>query len=170
MTIFHVSEDPGIERFVPRAIEEGGPPVVWGIDEKMLRNYLLPRDCPRVTYYASTATGAGDIERFLGSSEAVIAVEHAWLERIRSTRLYCYRLPGEAFVCVDRGAGYFTSREPVAPLAVVGYSDLLSELARRGVEIRILRDLWHLHDAVAASTLQFSMIRMRNARPRDCAL
>jgi hypothetical protein len=27
-------------------------------------------------------------------------------------------------------------------------------------------DVWHLHDAVAASSLRFSMIRMRNAAPR----
>lgn len=31
---------------------------------------------------------------------------------------------------------------------------------------RALPSLWELHDAVAASTLVFSMIRMRNAEPR----
>ena len=39
------------------------------------RNYLLPRDCPRVTYFAGRETAAADVERFLGSSPAVIAVE-----------------------------------------------------------------------------------------------
>jgi hypothetical protein len=43
---------------------------------------------------------------------------------------------------------------------------VLQALTARGVEVRILPSLWSLHDAVAKSTLQFSMIRMRNARPR----
>jgi hypothetical protein len=25
-------------------------PVVWALDDQRLRNYLVPRDCPRVTY------------------------------------------------------------------------------------------------------------------------
>jgi len=28
------------------------PELVWAIDGDHLRNYLVPRDCPRVTYYA----------------------------------------------------------------------------------------------------------------------
>jgi hypothetical protein len=36
---------------------------------------------------------------------------------------------------------------------------------RRGVELRVLPTLWPLRDAVLESSLQFSMIRMRNATP-----
>jgi Family of unknown function (DUF6886) len=32
--------------------------------------------------------------------------------------------------------------------------------------LRVMPSLWQLHDAVVASTLQFSIIRMRNAQPR----
>jgi len=42
----------------------------------------------------------------------------------------------------------------------------MSELLRLGGELRFLPDLWPLRDAVVASTLRYSMIRMRNARPR----
>ncbi len=49
--LFHVSEESGIKRFEPRALEGGGKPVVWAIDDARLRNYLVPRDCPRVTFY-----------------------------------------------------------------------------------------------------------------------
>jgi hypothetical protein len=35
-----------------------------------------------------------------------------------------------------------------------------------GVDFRVVPNLWPLRDAVAASTLQFSIIRMRNALPR----
>ena len=72
----------------------------------------------------------------------------------------------DAFECLDECAGYFVSRVPVTPVRVEVYDDLVAELLRRGVELRFVPSLWRLHDAVAASTLQFSMIRMRNALPR----
>jgi hypothetical protein len=167
--LFHVSEESGIRRFEPRTTEVGGAPVVWAIDAGRLRNYLLPRECPRVTYYAGDHTTPADVERFLGSSPAVVAVESGWLERLRSCRLYCYHLPPETFECIDECAGYFVSREAVAPVRVEVFDDLVAELLRRGVELRFVPDLWPLHDAVAASSLRFSLIRMRNARARGAA-
>jgi hypothetical protein len=113
--LFHVSEVAGIERFEPRPSQYAAEPVVWAIDADHLRNYLLPRECPRVTFYAGRETTVADVERLLGSSPAVIAVESAWLERLRSCRLYCYDLPAETFKCIDECAGYFVSRRPVVP-------------------------------------------------------
>ena len=164
--LFHVSEESGIERFEPRPSPYTDEPVVWAIDADRLRNYLLPRECPRVTYYAGQATTAADVERFLGSSPVVVAVESAWLERLRSCRLYCYHLPAATFACIDECAGYFVSRGPVVPERVEAVEDLLAALLGRGVELRFVPDLWPLHDAVVSSTLRFSLIRMRNASPR----
>ena len=164
--LFHVSEEPGIERFKPRPSHSTDEPVVWAIDVDHLRNYLLPRECPRVTYYAGPETTAADVERFLGASPAVIAVENAWLERLRSCRLYCYHLPPQTFTCNDECAGYFVSRQAVVPTQVEVVDDLLVALLERGVELRFLSNLWPLRDAVVSSTLQFSLIRMRNALPR----
>lgn len=163
--VFHISEDRGIDHFEPRA-SEGWGPVVWAIDAARLRNYLLPRECPRVSYYAGRGTTAADIERFLVSSTAVIAVEREWFSRLRSCRLYCYHLPPETFECIDECAGYFVSRVPVKPVCVEVLNDAVAELQKRGVELRIVPNLWPLRDAVVASSLQFSMIRMRNALPR----
>ena len=165
--IYHISETAGIDRFEPRVPDSGGTPVVWGIDDEHLHNYLLPRECPRVTFYAKEDSSSDDTERFLGSSGAVVAVESGWLDRIRSTTLYRYRLPADTFECIDAGAGYYTSERAIVPVAVEMIDDLLAELVKRDVEVRFLPDLWRLHDAVAASTLQFSMIRMRNATPRS---
>lgn len=165
--LFHVSEEPGIERFEPRAQDEGSESVVWAIDADRLRNYLLPRDCPRVTYYAGPQTTASDVQRFLGSSSAVVALEGAWLERVWSCRLYCYHLPEETFECIDECAGYFVSRVAVAPTRVEVFDDVLGELVKRSVEVRFVPNLWPLRDAVVASTLEFSVIRMRNALPRQ---
>ena len=164
--LFHVSEESGIERFEPRASEYTDEPVVWAIDAERLRNYLVPRECPRVTYYAGRETDAADVERFLGTSPAVVAVESGWWERLRSCRLFCYHLPPETFACLDECAGYFVSRVPVVPAFVEVFDDLISELLRRGVELRFVPSLWPLRDAVVASSLQFSLIRMRNALPR----
>jgi hypothetical protein len=163
--LFHISEESGIEEFAPRVPEGGGPAVVWAIDAKRLRNYLVPRECPRVTFYAGSATTGADAERFLGSSPAVVAVESGWLDRLRACRLYCYHLPPESFECIDACAGYFVSRTSVVPARVEILEDPIAELLKRGVELRFVPNLWALHDAVAASSLQFSLIRMRNASP-----
>lgn len=167
--LFHISEEPGITRFEPRPSEFVNEPVVWAISAERLCNYLVPRECPRVTYYAGSQTRAADIERFLGSSPAVIAVESAWVERLRSCRLYCYCLPPETFECIDDCAGYFVSRTAVVRGAVEVIDDAIAELLNRGVELRFVPNLWPLRDAVVESSLQFSLIRMRNASPRELA-
>jgi len=165
--LFHVSEESGIERFEPRPSPYADEPIVWAVDWEHLRNYLLPRDCPRVTYYAGRETTAADVERLLGSSPAVIAIESVWFERLRSCRLFCYHLPPETFSCHDECAGYFTSRCPVVPSQVQVVDDLLVALLGRGVELRFVPNLWSLRDAVVSSTLRYSLIRMRNASPRQ---
>lgn len=96
----------------------------------------------------------------------MVAIEQAWLERVERCRLYGYQLPPETFECLDECAGYFVSRVPVVPAGVQVFDDPVTELRRRGVELRVLPNLWRLRDAVLASSLQFSMIRMRNALPR----
>ena len=168
--LFHVSERDGIELFEPRWSEIAGRTVVWAIDADRLRNYLVPRECPRVTYYAGPQTVSADVERFLGKSKAIVAVESEWFERLRSCRLFCYHLPPDSFECLDECAGYFVSSLPVVPARVEALDDLIVHLLRRGVELRFVPNLWPLHDAVVASTLQFSMIRMRNAQERNCFL
>ena len=175
-TLFHVSEDGGITRFDPRPLPKGatglGPNerVVWGVDAEHLHNYLLPRDCPRVTFDTRPGrVGAECEEPLLAGTTAsrVIAVEAAWLDRIRTTPLFCYELSAAGFACVDANAGYFVSREPVTPLRVRRIDYALSELARQDVELRVMPSLWKLRDAVIASpNVSYSIIRMRNAQPR----
>lgn len=161
--LFHVSEDPGIVEFVPRPSKYTHDPVVWAVDDEKVRNYLVPRDCPRVTYYADPQTVSADSERFLGTSTAVVAIEAGWWNRIRSFTLYCYHLPSDTFECIDECAGYFVSRKSVQPLQVDVIEDPIAAILARGVELRILPTLGPLRDLIVASTLQFSIIRMRNA-------
>ena len=68
----------------------------------------------------------------------------------------------------------FEPREAAAAEAAVWAIDdarlrnyLVAREYPRVTEVRIVRSLWPLHDAVVTSTLQCSMIRMRNALPRS---
>jgi len=169
--VFHMSDQPNIARFDPRI-----PPstssrvtdaVVWAVSERLRHNYLLPRDCPRVTFYALPHTTPADVERLMGQTTAryVMAIEAGWLPRVQRERLWCYTLPADTFEPLDEGAGYYISRATVVPLAVREIDDLLGELAQHDVELRVMPSLWKLRDAVVASTLQYSIMRMRNAQP-----
>ena len=172
-TLFHMSDQADIARFEPRPApnptQTGS--MVWAIDRQHLHNYLLPRDCPRITFYARPESEPEHVTRLMGYSSAahVVAIESGWLAEVRQQQLYCYELPGASFALIDEGAGYYISREPVTPRAVTVIEDLLGELLRHDVELRVMPSLWPLYDAVVASTLQFSIIRMRNAQPRASA-
>jgi hypothetical protein len=166
--IYHVSETPGIARFEPRADAEGRMRV-WAIGESRLHNYLLPRDCPRVTYYANATTSDDDRRAFftVSDTQSVVAIEQAWLPALRRARLHVYQFARDDFVLEDAIAAYYVSTLAVAPISDRPVADLLIELCTRAIELRVLSSLWPLRDAVVASSLGFSIIRMRNARPRD---
>jgi hypothetical protein len=171
--LFHVSEQPDIVRFVPRPAPSGTAEgeMVWAVDDAHLHNYLLPRDCPRVTFYPAADSLPADVERLMGGdSRPVVAIESRWFDAARNATLYRYRLPAEPFTCIDSGAGYWISREAVAPVSLEALNDPLGELLRRGIQLRVLPSLWDLRDRVIASSLQFSIIRMRNAAPRDAVM
>lgn len=173
LELFHISDQPNIARFEPRPPPSPRPglegAMVWAIDLAHLHNYLLPRDCPRVTFYATPASDPADVARLMAgvSARHVVAIEAGWLPAVRAARLYQYALPPASFELNDAGAGYYISREPVAPSRVTPIDDLLAALLAHDVELRVMPSLWRLCDAVVASSLQFSIIRMRNAQPRE---
>lgn len=164
MRLFHVSEEPGITEFVPRP-SPGGAPVVWAICEARLHNYLLPRDCPRVTFTAGPATTQVDNDRFLTSAQAVVAIEAGWFFRCLTTTLYLYEFNPTSFRETDAVAGYYQSNARVRPVAVQALTNGLETLLERGVELRVLPTLWYLREAVLNSSLAYSIIRMRKAAP-----
>lgn len=171
--LYHLSDVAGITCFEPRPVPspdsgQSGK-MVWTVDSDHVHNYLLPRDCPRVTFYTLPHSKPEDVERLMGTTSAryVVAFESRWLPEVMRQRLYRYEFSAESFAVVDEGAGYWISREAVVPHAVREIDDLLGELARHDVELRVMPSLWKLRDAVVASTLQFSIIRMRNALPRE---
>lgn len=171
LRLFHISDQPGIEVFEPRTGGHGfeDEAVVWAIDHERLPNYLFPRDCPRVTFYAREDSDPADIDRLMygTSAKCVVAVESLWLPQILKERIYQYEFAPDGFTMVDDIAGYHISRQPAKPISEIEITDLLAELLNHGVEFRVMPSLWKLRDAVINSTLGFSIIRFRNAQPPD---
>lgn len=108
--LYHFSEDPNIQAFVPRLhpSHPSLPPAVWAIDEAHAPMYYLPRDCPWIAFRLKEDTSAEDKAYFLDQTQAKMVIN---------------------------------------------------------VELRLTPSLTPLREFLLPRTLQFSMIRMRNARP-----
>lgn len=172
MRLFHVSEEPDIKVFEPRLPTrkdlKSNIGLVWTIDEDRLPNFLTPRDCPRVAYYAGIRTTDSDKKRFFSSSgiSHAIIVENKWFHPMRNTTLYLYEFDIDDFVLQDGNAGYYVATTTQYPKAKYVLEDLFGELLKRNVEIRIVDNLWDIADDVKASTLNWSLCRMANAATR----
>jgi hypothetical protein len=82
---------------------------------------------------------------------------------MRSARVVAYRLPAATFTPDPEVGGYWLSRTPVIPVDVVELGDLVARHEQSGIELRAVPNLWPTWNRVAASTLEFSGIRLHNA-------
>lgn len=166
--LYHFSEEADIAVFNPRPplARPEVEPLVWAIDAERAPMYYFPRDCPRACFWPGPQTTQEDRERWFGGVEArmVIAIESAWLERLRTTTLYRYSMPSDEFERGDANAGHYVSRARIVPLSVEPVGDLLTALIAADVEVRITPALVELWRRVIASTLEFSGTRLRNAQ------
>jgi hypothetical protein len=176
--VLHFSEDPTIELFVPHVSATAAEPeaYVWALDGLQAPSYWFPRQCPRAMAWVSDNTSEVDRERIIGAGcgERVHAIEYAWWDRMRTTRLYAYRLPAapfRSFAAPGSAPHAQVAIEPVTPLGPpepVG--DLIECHAAAGIQLRLLDNLWPFWEQVIASTVAFSGIRLRNAKPRPASL
>lgn len=174
MRLFHFSDDPGIECFVPRPVlvPSARPPgrdwlngpLVWAIDETTQPLYFFPRDCPRILLWETADTTARDREHWFGPRGArmVAHVELAWWARLKRETLYRYELPPESFEDLA-DAGMWVSRQAVTPLTVETLTDLPAMLAAHGVALRLMESLVPLKN-VWSSSLHASGVRLRHAQ------
>ena len=143
---------------------------VWAVDHEQAPGYWFPRQCPRAMAWVGDRTTAADRERIVGAGcgERVHAIEFGWLAAMRATRLYAYRLPAGPFRPFGEPYPHAVvavrTVVPLGPPEPVG--DLVDLHAAAGIQLRLLGDLWPFWDEVVASSLRFSGIRLRNARPR----
>lgn len=169
VVLFHFSEDSTIERFVPH-VPRTNPtqaPAVWAIDAEHAPLYWFPRDCPRVTAWPRTDAEIDGFQRaFATTARRVHAIELAWLDRVRSTALYCYRFDAATFRPWVEASGQWISDSVVEPLGVEPVGDLLEHHVDARIELRLVPSLWPLHDLAVSDAWDFSIVRMSNARPR----
>ncbi|MBM2622535.1 hypothetical protein JIG36_44240 [Actinoplanes sp. LDG1-06] len=169
--VLHFSEDPTIDRFVPHVAPTSTEKeaYVWAVGHDRAPDYWFPRQCPRAMAWVADGTSDEDRDRIVGAGcgVRVHAVEYGWLESIRTTTLYAYRLPADRFRPIGAGSHAMVATEVVEPLGpAVPVGDLLAHHAAAGIQLRVLDNLWPFWDEVVESTLGFSGIRLRNARPR----
>ena len=165
--LWHVSENPAIERFKPHVsmTASSREPRVWAVDTRHLPLYWFPRDCPRGTFWATSQTTEEDAG-LLGEARRVHLVESAWVRAMHTTRVVAYRLREETFAPDPEVGGYWLSREPVEPVEVVELGDLVLRHEQSGIELRAVESLWPTWNRVVESTLEFSGIRLHNAVPQ----
>jgi hypothetical protein len=163
--LWHFSEDPAIERFVPHvpATNPDQPPMVWTIDDEHAPLLWFPRDCPRITYWSEDGSPADR----LGATGAsrVHAMETGWVERMRACQLFVYRFTVEGFEPWPDADGYWVADTERSAVDVAPVGDLFERHRERGIELRVLDDLRPLREAVLESGYRFSMTRMRNINP-----
>ena len=166
--LWHYSEDPSLHRFAPHvpATNPTEPAQVWAVDTRHAPMFWFPRDCPRGCVWPDPDTTDADRERFFGQSDAgrIHVIESAWLDRVRTTTLYAYRLPMEPFRPHSVG-GYWVADDAVEAEERVVVDDLVGRHAEAGIELRITPSVWPFWRRVAESTLGFSGSRLRNAAP-----
>ena len=167
--LFHFSEDPHIERFVPHVprTNPSHAPAVWAIDRDHAPLYWFPRDCPRVTVWPRSPAGAAAFRaRLTTTALRVHAIELASLDRMRDTVLHRYEFDPNGFVPWDQADGQWISDSEVVPVSVTPVGDLLNAHVDAGIELRIVPSLWPLRDIALEGEFDFSLVRMHNAQPR----
>ena len=166
-TLWHASEDPSIEIFHPHRAPTASvdEKLVWAVDDEHVPAYWFPRDCPRATFWIGEKTTPADAA-WLNGVRRVHVIEWRWWDRFRAARVHLYVMPSRSFSLHNADAGYYISRESVTPVGQVLIDDVVRKHMEAGIELRVTDDLWPLWQRVIASTLCFSGIRLRNARPR----
>ena len=168
-SLFHFSEDPGIERFIPH-VPPSNPtqvPAVWAIDANHSPLYWFPRDCPRVTAWPRSAAARPHFEAaFSTTASRIHAIELAWLGRVRDAAVWRYEFDSTPFEPWSEATGQWIPPTDIPPLAVEPVGDLLRCHIDAGIELRAVPSLWPLHDHAQTGDWDFSIVRMANASPR----
>src|SRR5215467_9892231 len=163
--LWHYSEDPTITEFLPHVAPTARQPeaYVWAVDDEQAPAYWFPRQCPRAMAWAGPDTTDADRATVLGTAWRVHAIEYGWLAAMASATLFRYPFDDRPFRRFEDHA--WVATEPVTPAGPAEpVGDLLARHDAAGIELRLVADLRPWWAAVIASTVEFSGIRLRNAR------
>jgi hypothetical protein len=99
----------------------------------------------------------------MSKTRRMIAIEAGWFQRVSEGHIYRYTFDPDDFELYNPNAGYYISTRTVMPLEVAKIDNLIQAILDEGIELRITASLMPLKERILASTLNFSMIRLRNA-------
>ena len=167
--LFHISENPNIDEFIPRKSEtyKELPLIVWAIDEEHVVNYYFPRDCPRIIYrYSEEVIDEDKIKYFSNTiSKTIITIENRWYKKISDSIIYKYIFEKEKFKLFDKIAGYYITEEKIKPKSFEEIKDIMEKLMEQNIELRFTPNLFPLRNSLIKSSVNnFSIIRFRNAK------
>jgi len=169
--LFHISEDPKINVFVPRLSPSHfniiKADVVMAVSENLVHNYMLPKECPRLSYHAGPDTTPRDTKKFFGFCTAahIMAVENRWIKKIQSTTLYCYEFDSRHFSLFDESTGDYTAYKTIVPISIKPIYSILDELLKRNIELRFMPTIDKLAMEIRKSSLHSSLIKIRGLEP-----
>lgn len=165
MKLYHFSEEPDIKVFEPRTIYSQTDAKVWTIDNYHAPHYYFPRECPRVCVWPKDDTNDLDLAKFFGMSKTMrmVAIESGWYDRVRKGYIYKYTFDPDGFELNEPNAGYYITTRSVKPIVVEKIDDLIGEIIAEGIELRVTPSLLPLKESILGSSINFSIIRMRNA-------
>jgi len=106
-------------------------------------------------------------QRLATSALRVHVIESAWLDRVRTMRLYRYDFDASDFAPWPDASGQWTSHEVVEPVAVTAMGNLIEAHCEARIELRLVPNLWPLVDLVKSGPWDFSCVRLVNAVPPD---
>lgn len=158
--LYHFSEDPDIEVFVPRHNERVDGSWVWAVDDYRAPTYWFPRECPRGTWWNDDDSG-----------HRVHAIQWDWLDRFLVAELFVYRFDPAGFrraedVFGAAGKGFWVNHDTVHPIDVAAVGPLLDKHRAAGIELRVVPDLRALwNEVIAMPGIDFSGIRLGNLVP-----
>ncbi|HSJ91899.1 MAG TPA: hypothetical protein VK917_07505 [Ilumatobacter sp.] len=165
--VYHFSEDSTLRRFAPHVppSNPSHPPAVWAIDAEHAPLYWFPRMVPRISVWAYDDEQQRILtERFATESHRICAAEQTWLDEIRSARVYRYTFDASEFEPWEQADGQYVAFDVVYPQEIEVVDDLLRAHCEAGVELRLAPRLGALMDAILASGLPFSFVRIRDAQ------
>lgn len=164
--LYHYSEDGTIGRFAPHVppTNPSHPPAVWAMDADHSPLYWFPRDCPRISVWATDDAQRQLLRsRFHTQADRICAAESQWIGGVQRARLYRYTFDGAQFSAWSDADGQYVSGDVVHPLAVDPLDDVLALFAEAEVELRFTPRLGPLMDEMLASGLPFGFVRIRDA-------
>lgn len=124
---------------------------MWAVDHDRAPDYWFPRQCPGAMVWITAQTTEQDRSASSAPAAGCGCMPYEWLEQMRTAKLRAYAHVAETEVA------------PLGPPERVG--DLFGLYEEAGIQLKVLPALLPFWEHVITTTLGFSGIRLRNARP-----